>query len=47
MQGFEAEDIDFAFPSKKIYMANDDKRQLKIQMLDALSGTVTGPETTG
>jgi len=33
MRRFEAEDIDFAFPSRTIYMANDDKRQLKLQML--------------
>lgn len=33
MRRFEAEDIDFAFPSSTIYMANDDKRQLKLMML--------------
>ena len=33
MRGFEAEDIDFAFPSRTIYMANDNKRQLKLMML--------------
>jgi len=33
MRRFEAEDIDFAFPSRTIYMANDDKRQLKLKML--------------
>ena len=33
MRGFEAEDIDFAFPSRTLYMANDDKRQLKLMML--------------
>jgi MscS family membrane protein len=33
MQRFEAEGIDFAFPSKTIYLANDDKRQLKLQVL--------------
>jgi len=33
MRRFEAEDIDFAFPSQTIYMANDDKRQLKLRML--------------
>jgi MscS family membrane protein len=33
MRRFEAEGIDFAFPSKTIYLANDDKRQLKVQVL--------------
>ena len=33
MRRFETEDIDFAFPSHTIYMANDDKRQLKLMML--------------
>jgi len=33
MRRFEAEDIDFAFPSRTIYTANDDKRQLKLMML--------------
>ena len=33
MRRFEAEDIDFAFPSRTIYMANDDKRQLKLMMI--------------
>ncbi len=33
MRRFEAESIDFAFPSRTIYMANDDKRQLKMVML--------------
>lgn len=33
MRRFESEDIDFAFPSKTVYMANDDKRQLKLMML--------------
>jgi len=33
MRRFETEDIDFAFPSRTIYMANDDKRQLKLMML--------------
>jgi MscS family membrane protein len=35
MRRFEAEDIDFAFPSHTIYLANDDKRQLKLKMLKA------------
>ncbi|MGD9334532.1 MAG: mechanosensitive ion channel family protein [Desulfobacterales bacterium] len=33
MRRFEADDIDFAFPSRTIYMANDDKRQLKLMMI--------------
>jgi MscS family membrane protein len=33
MRGFKAEGIDFAFPSRTVYVANDDKRQLKLQML--------------
>ncbi|MBU0767572.1 MAG: mechanosensitive ion channel family protein, partial [Proteobacteria bacterium] len=33
MRRFEAEDIDFAFPSRTIYVANDDKRQLKLMMI--------------
>jgi len=33
MRRFEAEEIDFAFPSRTIYVANDDKRQLKLKML--------------
>jgi MscS family membrane protein len=33
MQRFEAEGIDFAFPTKTIHLANDDKRQIKIEVL--------------
>jgi len=33
MRRFEAEDVDFAFPSRTLYMANDDKRQLKLMMI--------------
>lgn len=33
MQRFEAEGIDFAFPTRTIYLANDNKRQLKLQVL--------------
>jgi MscS family membrane protein len=33
MRRFEAENVDFAFPSRTIYVANDDKRQLKLKML--------------
>jgi MscS family membrane protein len=40
MNRFEAEGIDFAFPSQTVYLANDDKRQLKIQLPDALATQV-------
>ena len=30
---FNSEGIDFAFPSRTVYMANDEKRQLKLEML--------------
>jgi len=33
MQKFEAEGIEFAFPTHTVYVANDQKRQLKLQML--------------
>ena len=33
MNRFQAEGIEFAFPSRTIYMANDDKRQLKLQLM--------------
>lgn len=33
MRQFEAADIDFAFPSRTLYLANEDKRQLKVQLL--------------
>lgn len=31
--GIGAEGIAFAFPSQTLYLANDDRRQLKLQML--------------
>lgn len=31
--GIGAEGIEFAFPSQTLYLANDDRRQLKLQML--------------
>lgn len=31
MHRLSGEDIDFAFPSRTLYLANDDKRQLKVQ----------------
>jgi len=33
MKRFETENIEFAFPSSTVYMANDDKRQLKLMLL--------------
>jgi MscS family membrane protein len=33
MRRFKAEGIDFAFPSRTVYVANDDKRQLKLRLL--------------
>jgi len=33
MHKFEAEGIQFAFPTQTVYVANDDERQLKLQLL--------------
>lgn len=33
LERFKAADIDFAFPSRTLYLANEDKRQLKLQLL--------------
>jgi MscS family membrane protein len=33
LRRFNAEGIEFAFPSRTLYLANDDKRQLKLKML--------------
>jgi MscS family membrane protein len=33
LKRFNAEGIDFAFPSRTLYLTNDDKRQLKLKML--------------
>ncbi|MFC1858877.1 hypothetical protein ACFL9U_12755 [Thermodesulfobacteriota bacterium] len=33
MKRFEMEGIEFAFPTRTVYLANDDNRQLKLQML--------------
>ncbi|MBW1751687.1 MAG: mechanosensitive ion channel family protein [Deltaproteobacteria bacterium] len=41
MRRFETEGIDFAFPTRTVHLANDDKRQLKIQMLDAFTTKVS------
>lgn len=37
LRRFEAAGIDFAFPSRTLYLANDDKRQLKLQMIEGES----------
>ena len=34
MRAFEEEGIEFAFPSQTLYLANDDKRQLALRMLE-------------
>jgi MscS family membrane protein len=39
LRKFNDEGIDFAFPSRTLYLANDDKRQLKLKML--MGETVT------
>ncbi len=39
---FEAEGIDFAFPTKTIYLAGDDKRPLEIALRQAVEGS--GPD---
>jgi MscS family membrane protein len=33
LRQFDAEGIDFAFPSRTMYLANDDKRQLKMKLM--------------
>ncbi|MFC1454222.1 mechanosensitive ion channel family protein, partial [Verrucomicrobiota bacterium] len=33
LERFNAEGIDFAFPSQTIYLANDDKRQMTLKLL--------------
>lgn len=40
LRSFESAGIDFAFPSKTLYLANEDKRQLKLQLI---KGTATEP----
>jgi len=41
MRRFETEGLDFAFPTRTVHLANDDKRQLKVQMLDAFTTKVS------
>ena len=38
MRAFEEEGIEFAFPSQTLYLANDDKRQLALRMLEKDQG---------
>lgn len=37
MKAFAEEGIEFAFPTRTLYLANDDRRQLKLQMLQGQS----------
>ena len=39
LRKFNDEGIDFAFPSRTLYVANDDKRQLKIKMMKGETAT--------
>jgi MscS family membrane protein len=39
LRRFKDEGIDFAFPSRTLYLANDDKRQLKLKMLEGETAT--------
>ena len=41
LRRFNQEGIDFAFPTQTVYLANDDARQLKLQMLTGESLTYT------
>jgi MscS family membrane protein len=41
LRRFNAEGIDFAFPTKTVHLANDDERQLKLQLLKGESMTYT------
>ncbi|ROQ90937.1 MscS family membrane protein [Desulfosoma caldarium] len=44
LKAFNEEGIDFAFPTRTLYLANDDRRQLKLKML---RGTTDVPITEG
>jgi MscS family membrane protein len=39
LRRFNDEGINFAFPSRTLYLANDDKRQLKLKMLKGETAT--------
>ena len=34
MEKFQSAGIDFAFPSQTLYLANENKRQLKLEILE-------------
>ena len=40
LRGFEADGIEFAFPTRTLYLANDDNRQLKLKMLQGENETL-------
>ena len=42
LERFNAEGIDFAFPTQTVYLANDDKRQLALKMLNEPAGPSAG-----
>jgi MscS family membrane protein len=44
LRRFNDEGIGFAFPSRTLYLANDDKRQLKLKMLKGETVTYTPEE---
>ncbi len=46
LRRFNDEGIDFAFPSRTVHLANDDKRQLKLKMLEGETATYI-PEGEG
>ena len=46
LRKFNVEDIDFAFPSRTMYLATDEKRELSLKMLQGETITYT-PETGG
>lgn len=44
---FKAEDIDFAFPSRTLHLANDAKRQLKLEVIRSESAENVCPQPKG
>ncbi len=44
LRRFESAGIDFAFPSRTLYLANEDKRQLKLQLIKGDSSGGTDPK---
>ena len=42
LERFNEEGIEFAFPTQTVYLANDDRRQLALRMLDAAPGRDAG-----